>query len=272
MTLSCSICFGKLVQPPDQDEALEDCGRCISDVKISAGKCGHFFHDYCIRGWLNHLRSQGFPKECPTCRTGIGKLKKLYPSFCNVSRAASVVPDIEVSPKPDPDPHQTSTDFSPTSPAASITNAPTAPRKQLSCFQRHSIVIGCVLFNDQNRRLVDQFGYPSVLNSTIQEMLDNPRARLFEFEEHWGEFEDYRFLRIYIQEIPKFEYKGAAKINLSQALLLKALIRGMAGNPMVRLFSEQNLTGNFEDRIFGQNKHPNKDYRECYPISTLVES
>ncbi|CAG7733600.1 unnamed protein product [Allacma fusca] len=92
---------------------------------------------------------------------------------------------------------------------------------------------------EQNRRLIDTFGYASALNSTIQEMLVNPRARLYQFANHWGEIEEYHFLR----KIPKFEYKGTQKINLSQKFLLKSRIHEMVKNPMVRLFTGENLTG-----------------------------
>ncbi|CAG7734383.1 unnamed protein product, partial [Allacma fusca] len=47
---------------------------------------------------------------------------------------------------------------------------------------------------EQNRRLVNKYGWDSVFNSTTQEMLNNPRARLFRYK-HYGETEDYRFLR-----------------------------------------------------------------------------
>ncbi|CAG7824652.1 unnamed protein product [Allacma fusca] len=88
--------------------------------------------------------------------------------------------------------------------------------------------------------MMDQF-----LNSTIHEMLDNPRARLFNEENHWGEIEDYYFLRNekngisniqygriinghptklrhhrpFLQLIPKYEFLGNTTINLTQTLM-----------------------------------------------------
>ncbi|CAG7786562.1 unnamed protein product [Allacma fusca] len=47
---------------------------------------------------------------------------------------------------------------------------------------------------EQNRRLVNRYGWDSVWNSTTKEMINNPRARLFRYKYH-GEMEDYRFLR-----------------------------------------------------------------------------
>ncbi|CAG7830372.1 unnamed protein product [Allacma fusca] len=57
-------------------------------------------------------------------------------------------------------------------------------------------------------------------------MLDNPRARLFEFPDHWGAIEDYHFLRNHIQD--------------------------MVRNPVVRLFSGENLTDQSKDYHVGQ--------------------
>ncbi|CAG7659319.1 unnamed protein product, partial [Allacma fusca] len=91
-------------------------------------------------------------------------------------------------------------------------------------------------------------------------MLDNPRAKLFQFQDHWGEFEHYRYSRM----VPKFEYKGNRKINLSdvlerrrktsklqgnvtQSFRLSDRIQEMIENPMVRLFNGENLTGNYVD-------------------------
>ncbi|CAG7723163.1 unnamed protein product, partial [Allacma fusca] len=65
-----------------------------------------------------------------------------------------------------------------------------SPREAMNKCQNVSI-----MSFDQNRRLIQHFGYKSTLNSTIQEMLNNPRAMLFQFPEHWGETEDYHFLR-----------------------------------------------------------------------------
>ncbi|CAG7727888.1 unnamed protein product, partial [Allacma fusca] len=48
---------------------------------------------------------------------------------------------------------------------------------------------------EQNKRLIHDYGYESVLNSTIHEMLDNPRARLFNEEDHSGNMENYHFLQ-----------------------------------------------------------------------------
>ncbi|CAG7724621.1 unnamed protein product, partial [Allacma fusca] len=47
----------------------------------------------------------------------------------------------------------------------------------------------------QKKRIVNKYGWDFFLNSTIHEMLDNPRARLFEYDDLSGEFEDYRFAR-----------------------------------------------------------------------------
>ncbi|CAG7721551.1 unnamed protein product [Allacma fusca] len=50
---------------------------------------------------------------------------------------------------------------------------------------------------EQNRRLVNKYGWNSVFNSTTQEMLRNPRARLYSYQ---GDTEDYRFLRINLSD------------------------------------------------------------------------
>ncbi|CAG7823414.1 unnamed protein product [Allacma fusca] len=47
----------------------------------------------------------------------------------------------------------------------------------------------------QNIRLFHNYGYDYVLNAAIFEMVENPRARLFELEDHSGDFEDYHFSR-----------------------------------------------------------------------------
>ncbi|CAG7730869.1 unnamed protein product [Allacma fusca] len=47
---------------------------------------------------------------------------------------------------------------------------------------------------EQNRRLINKYGWDFVFNATTREMLDNPRARLFRYKYH-DEMEDYHFLR-----------------------------------------------------------------------------
>ncbi|CAG7673307.1 unnamed protein product [Allacma fusca] len=78
---------------------------------------------------------------------------------------------------------------------------------------------------DQKQRLIHKLGYETVWNSTVREMLRKPRARLFEFENHWGKLEDYHYSRS--------DRDG--------------MFRGMVKDPMVRLFSGENLTGDYVD-------------------------
>ncbi|CAG7818239.1 unnamed protein product, partial [Allacma fusca] len=52
-------------------------------------------------------------------------------------------------------------------------------------------------------------------------------ARLFEFEDHWGESENYQHLRLdrpYSEAIPEYKYTGNARINLPKVLNLKKSI------------------------------------------------
>ncbi|CAG7815237.1 unnamed protein product, partial [Allacma fusca] len=98
---------------------------------------------------------------------------------------------------------------------------------------------------DQSRRLINHFGYESALNSTIHAMLDHPRARLFEFEGHWGEYEDYRFPKIRTEQF--VSEGGYEDLSLEEFEkydpVQNSQIRGMVRNPRVRLFREQTLTG-----------------------------
>ncbi|CAG7732421.1 unnamed protein product [Allacma fusca] len=94
-----------------------------------------------------------------------------------------------------------------------------------------------------------RFGYESALNSTIHEMMDNPRARLFQFEDHWGEYEDYHFQRSGRMGMCSDLIKLGRK-----SIHLKAQIRGMVKNPIVRLFNGENLTGDSNDFHSGQTR------------------
>ncbi|CAG7817962.1 unnamed protein product, partial [Allacma fusca] len=127
---------------------------------------------------------------------------------------------------------------------------------------------------DQNKRLIDQFGYTFVLNSTIREMLDNPRARLFQFQDHWGEWEDYNFSRInsqiQIQRNSAYQPNSKLKEMYSNSSLLNAQIEGMIKNPMVRLFSGENLTGESQDFHLGNNRNLAVTYKGCSNVDGLA--
>ncbi|CAG7827030.1 unnamed protein product [Allacma fusca] len=56
--------------------------------------------------------------------------------------------------------------------------------------------------------------------------------------------------------------------NVTQSSLLKALIRGMTENPMVRLFSGENLTGDSEDYHSGQNRRSER--KGCHRVRNLA--
>ncbi|CAG7826598.1 unnamed protein product [Allacma fusca] len=62
---------------------------------------------------------------------------------------------------------------------------------------------------NQNIRLIDHYGYDYVLNLAINEMVENPRARLFEFGDHSGDTENYHFTRSeregFCSEIPTLD-------------------------------------------------------------------
>ncbi|CAG7719963.1 unnamed protein product, partial [Allacma fusca] len=127
---------------------------------------------------------------------------------------------------------------------------------------------------DQNKRLIDQFGYNFVLNSTISEMLDNPRARLFQFQDHWGEWEDYHFSRINskirIQRNSAYQPNSKLKEMYSNSSLLNAQIEGMIKNPMVRLFSGENLTGESQDFHLGKTRNLAVTYKGCSNVDELA--
>ncbi|CAG7826459.1 unnamed protein product, partial [Allacma fusca] len=145
---------------------------------------------------------------------------------------------------------------------------------------------------EQNRRLIAEFGYESVLNSTIHEMLDNPRARLFEFENHWvnpsiilwrRESQDYHFsqgkqemlenqrARIYEFQDHWVELENSDD-SVTQSFLLNAQTRGMVNNPMVRLFSDENLTGDSEDYHSGQSREPDRTNTFVVNINSTTSS
>ncbi|CAG7825527.1 unnamed protein product [Allacma fusca] len=142
----------------------------------------------------------------------------------------------------------------------------------------------------QNIRLIHNYGYDYVLHAAIDEMLETPRARLFEND--------------YYSDIPTYEYKGASTINLSEVVALFGsktpeafsgntsiqnfkeilvlilysckklhvtkdqelkenltksfqstdIFQEMIKNPMVRIFSGENYTGEFEDYHSGKRK------------------
>ncbi|CAG7728261.1 unnamed protein product, partial [Allacma fusca] len=89
---------------------------------------------------------------------------------------------------------------------------------------------------EQNKRLIHKYGYNSVLNSTINEMLENPRAWLFDQEDHSGNMEDYN------QVLPKYEYLGNTRMNLTEVLMhhrISQIIESFSGNESKRNFNQQ---------------------------------
>lgn len=56
-----------LWHPATHAQHNPECGTCLCDFEIGEGlctlPCGHFFHESCIRPWLEENNT------CPTCRT-----------------------------------------------------------------------------------------------------------------------------------------------------------------------------------------------------------
>lgn len=49
------------------------CSVCLCDISCAdryTTKCGHIFHRSCMEEWLQHK------KECPMCRSSVGKRKR----------------------------------------------------------------------------------------------------------------------------------------------------------------------------------------------------
>ncbi|CAG7719964.1 unnamed protein product, partial [Allacma fusca] len=107
-----------------------------------------------------------------------------------------------------------------------------------------------------------------------RKMLDNPRARLFQFQDHWGEWEDYHFSRINskirIQRNSAYQPNSKLKEMYSNSSLLNAQIEGMIKNPMVRLFSGENLTGESQDFHLGKTRNLAVTYKGCSNVDELA--